>query len=180
MQTAADGVSSAQTHLNNAQASLKQTEAAITSCKKALRGLNWTKAGAGLSVFSKQATEAGDKLSKVDKAMTQYATLPIAALGATAVKSANSFESAFAGVRKTVNATEVEYAELSRGIEALSTKIPASADLLTELMEAAVQLGIRKDALMSFTRVMTDMGSATNLAGVEGARRWRSSPTSRP
>ena len=51
-------------------------------------------------------------------------TLPIVALGTYAVKAAIDYESAFAGVRKTVDATEEEFQEFSDGIIAMSKELP--------------------------------------------------------
>ena len=43
------------------------------------------------------------------RGMTRYLTTPIVALGTTAIKASIDYESAFASVRKTVDATEQEF-----------------------------------------------------------------------
>ena len=67
------------------------------------------KAGKSLDGFSK-------KTGKFGAAMTVGITAPITAIGTLAFNAAKDWESAFAGVRKTVDATEEEFAELEKGI----------------------------------------------------------------
>lgn len=90
--------------------------------------------------------------------------------GATgAVKAAIDYETAFTGVRKTVNATETEFAALSEGIRAMALEIPASAVAIASVSEAAGQLGIQNENILSFTRTMIDLGEATNLSAEQAA-----------
>ncbi|MBU5266302.1 phage tail tape measure protein [Virgibacillus proomii] len=86
-----------------------------------------------------------------------------------AVKQASDFESAFAGVRKTVDATEAEYASLSKEIRNMAKEIPASAGEIAKVAEIAGQLGIEKKHLMDFTRTMIDLGVSTNMSAEEAA-----------
>lgn len=168
LQNNADAVSRAQTNLSNAEGELKKTTASIESCEKALNGLNWTKAGEGLAVFSKKAQEAGDRLNKTGKTLTRYFTTSIAALGTMALKSSIDFESAFTGVLKTVDGTEQQLESIRQGIIDMSTTIPKSTTELSALAESAGQLGIETDKVLGFTKVMADLQETTNL-GDEGA-----------
>lgn len=111
----------------------------------------------------------GAKLSRIGSDLTKYVSIPTAALGGIAAKAAMDYESAFAGVRKTVDATEEEYKTLSKGIREMSKELPASANSIAEVTEAAGQLGIQKSNLLDFTRVMVDLGESTNLSATEGA-----------
>ncbi|MGI6508416.1 MAG: phage tail tape measure protein, partial [Saccharofermentanales bacterium] len=74
-----------------------------------------------------------------------------------------------AGVRKTVEATEEQYAALEEGIRSMAMEIPASAAEIAGIAEMAGQLGIQTDNIIGFTRVMADLGNATNLTGEEAA-----------
>ena len=47
------------------------------------------------------------------KTLSMYLTTPILTLGTAAVKASLDFESSFAGVRKTVEATEAEFTSLA-------------------------------------------------------------------
>lgn len=91
-----------------------------------------------------------------------------AVIGASA-NTAIGFESAFTGVRKTVDATEEEYAELRQEIRSMTKEIPATHEEIAAVAEAAGQLGISKTGLMGFTETMINLGEATNLASDEAA-----------
>ncbi len=51
----------------------------------------------------------------------------------------------------------------------MSKEIPASASAIAEVAEAAGQLGIEVPNILGFTRVMIDLGEATNLSSDEAA-----------
>lgn len=102
--------------------------------------------------------------------MTLGLTAPLLAVGTAATKSAIEFESAFTGVQKTVDATESEYAALSKGITEMSERMPQSASAIAGVMEAAGQLGVRGvQNLLDFTETMIMLGDATNLTSEEAA-----------
>ena len=92
---------------------------------------------------------------------------------ASAVKSVVSggieFESAFAGVRKTVNATDEEFDQFESGLRSMSTQMPITASELSAISEAAGQLGIKNENLLSFTETMANLGVATNMSSDEAA-----------
>jgi len=122
----------------------------------------------GLGGAEKATGAFAAKMGSIGSAMTKYVTLPIVSLGALSIKAAVDFETAFAGVRKTVNATEEEFAALEKGIRDMSKELPASAVEIAGVAEAAGQLGIATENILSFTRVMIDLGETTNMSA-EGA-----------
>jgi len=69
----------------------------------------------------------GGNFEDVGKRLTAGLTLPLAGLGGIALKSAIDFESAFAGVRKTVDATDEQLAVLRQGIRDMAKEMPASS-----------------------------------------------------
>lgn len=85
------------------------------------------------------------------------------------IASSVRFESAFAGVRKTVEATEPEFKKLSDEFRRMSTVIPISASELAKIGEAAGQLGIKTENIATFTRTMAALGVTTNLSSTEAA-----------
>ncbi len=93
----------------------------------------------------------------------------VAALGLGATKMAVDFESSFAGVRKTVDATEAQFAELSKGFRGMAKEIPVNVNELNRIGEAAGQLGIKQENILGFTRVMADLGVTTNMSSDEAA-----------
>jgi TP901 family phage tail tape measure protein len=80
------------------------------------------------------------------------------------VDPAIEFESAFAGVRKTVNATEQEFKKLEAGILQMSRDIPIAATELAKIQELAGQLGVSGvKNLTKFTETVAKIGVTTNL-----------------
>lgn len=79
------------------------------------------------------------------------------------------FESSFAGVRKTVVATEPQFAELASDLRELATLIPVNVNELNRIAEAAGQLGIERTAILGFTETVAKLGVTTNLAADEAA-----------
>ena len=74
------------------------------------------------------------------------------------------FESAFAGVRKTVEATEEEFAQLSKALIEMSKVIPVAASELAGIQEIAGQLGVRGvKNLTKFTETVAKIAVTTNL-----------------
>lgn len=96
------------------------------------------------------------------------ATVAAAGLGAV-VTTAISFESAFAGVRKTVDATDEELADLRNGFKELTREIPLSFEELAGIGEQAGALGIAKEDILEFTRVVALIGTTTNVSSQEAA-----------
>ncbi|MFR4350578.1 MAG: phage tail tape measure protein [Roseburia sp.] len=101
-------------------------------------------------------------------AATAAATAATAVI-ATSISAGQKFESAFAGVKKTTEATAAEYEDLRNGILAMSERLPASASQIAEVAEAAGQLGIKKENLLDFTQVMIDLGESTNMTSTDAA-----------
>jgi TP901 family phage tail tape measure protein len=123
---------------------------------------------ADLEDFAKKLDKTGDKLTKAGKKMSVFSAAYVGALG-LAVKSAIDFESAFTGVEKTVNATEEELNALKKGIRDMAKEIPTSTTEISKVAEAAGQLGIETDSILSFTRTMIDLGETTNISAEEAA-----------
>lgn len=114
--------------------------------------------------MGKKTQTVGREISRVGSTLSRNISLPLAALGAGAIKTAIDFESAFTGVRKTIDATEAQYRELERGIQAMAERIPASVEEISAVAEAAGQLGIKRGAILDFTKTMLDLGETTNLS----------------
>lgn len=125
--------------------------------------------GVSMQTLGGTLTKTGDKILGVGKALSLGVSLPLAGIGALAIKSAIDFESAFAGVRKTVDATESEFQELSDGIRQLAKEMPASASEIASVAEAAGQLGVSNPYILSFTESMVNLGVSTNMSANEAA-----------
>ena len=120
--------------------------------------------------FGSRATQAVDAVSSVLAAAGISAALKEIKEGFDECAQASmDFESAMTGVAKTTDLTDEELADMSDAIKAMSTEIPASTTEIAAVAEAAGQLGIQKDALLDFTRVMTMLGTATNMTAEDAA-----------
>lgn len=89
---------------------------------------------------------------------------------ASSLSKAIDFQSSFADVRKTVDATEKGYARLEKGIRGMSKVIPTGANELAELAGVAGQLGVKNRSIIKFTRTVADLGETTDLHGEDAAK----------
>jgi TP901 family phage tail tape measure protein len=122
-----------------------------------------------MASMEKKWARQGAKFQSIGRDMTTGLTLPLAAVSGLAIKAASDFESSFAGVRKTVDATEGQFAKLSAGLRKMATEIPVNVNELNKIAELGGQLGIQTDSILSFTRVIADMGVSTSLSTEEAA-----------
>lgn len=97
------------------------------------------------------------------------AATAIGAATAAAIHAGSEFETAFASVKKTVDATEEGYAKLKQDILDMAKVIPESAASIAEVMAIAGQLGIANENLVDFTETMINLGVSTNLSAEEAA-----------
>ena len=130
---------------------------------------NWTKAGNQLIKWGENLDKISSKLDNLGNKLTTRLTVPIVGTFATATKEAIEFESAFTGVTKTVDGTEEQLENLKQGIKDLAKEIPSSTTEIAAVAEAAGQLGIQTDNILSFSKAMIDLGNSTNLTSEEAA-----------
>jgi len=127
------------------------------------------KATRSFKELGKSLKKVGKQMRDVGKSMALKLTLPLTLLGGLAARSAIQFESAFTGVRKTVEATEPQFQKLKKSLEDLSLKIPLATTEIFGIAEAAGQLGIKQEDMLRFTKVMADLGATTNMSAEEAA-----------
>lgn len=111
---------------------------------------------------------ASKGLSATTKAIGAVST-GLATAAGFAIKAGIDFESAFTGVKKTVDATDEQLQQLKSSIREMSTEMPQTASEIAEVAEAAGQLGISVDNIEGFTKTMVQLGDATNLTSEEAA-----------
>ncbi|AHN24360.1 phage tail tape measure protein [Lysinibacillus varians] len=157
--------------VNQAQAEYNRLERQLGEVTEELRvqSSQWTQAGRQLQEVGNKMQAIGGNLSSLGKDLSMKVTAPIAALGAGAFKAAVDFESAFAGVRKTVNTSEEGFKKLEQGIRDMAKELPASASDIAAVAESAGQLGIAEDKILSFSRTIIDLGESTNLTREQAA-----------
>ena len=129
----------------------------------------WIKSGKKIENF-------GQKLSGMGTAMTVGVTAPLLAGSAAVTKAAVSWESDFAGVKKTNDEVvdsngkvTYSYADLESGLRDLAKQLPSSHSEIAKVAEAAGQLGIKTQNVKSFTKTMIDLGESTNMSAESAA-----------
>ena len=88
---------------------------------------------------------------------------------ADSARAAMEFEQAMAGVRRTVGGTEAELSHISAEFRAMATSIPITTTELGKIAEGAEQLGIAREDVLEFTRIMAMLGIATDLTADNAA-----------
>lgn len=130
------------------------------------------KAKAATSEFGREVAGVGSSSSKNVQAVGHASLLMAAGVGAAmglAVKAAMDWETAWAGVTKTVSGSKAQMADLEQGLRGLATTLPTSHKEIAAVAEAAGQLGIQRDAIVGFTKTMVALGVSTNLSADEAA-----------
>jgi TP901 family phage tail tape measure protein len=117
-----------------------------------------------------------DLVTRLGTAMTVGITVPLTGFAVASARAAISFESAFAGVAKTVDGVKDSLGRLTGAGEALRSQlrvmatreIPMTVEELSQIAEIGGQLGIALQGIESFTRTVAMLATATNL-GLEGS-----------
>lgn len=125
----------------------------------------------------KEAESVFSSLEKVAKttfnslaAMASVAGEQISTALIGSVHVGSEFESAFDGVKKSVNATGMEMEQLRDDLRTMAREeIPVTASELAAIAEAGGKLGIRNENIIGFTETMANMDVATNLNSEEAA-----------
>lgn len=125
-------------------------------------GKNLVKSGDHIQTFGKKVSDFGGTLTK-------GVTAPLIASAGFAVKAAIDYETAFAGVKKTVDGTPQQFDKLSASIREMAKEMPSSAVEIANVAEAAGQLGVPIGAIKDFSKTMINLGVSTNLSSEEAA-----------
>ena len=125
----------------------------------------------------KALAAANETTNQVVKAYQKMGTLKIAAIGGAisaiagvgtallfGIGAASKFEDSFAGIKKTVDASEAEFDRLAVSIRELSTEIPIATSQLNQIGELGGQLGIESSGLPVFIETIAKLGVATRLS----------------
>lgn len=167
--------------LIGAHTAMMDTAAKVSELQGRLQSLAtemnvFSRMGSAMTNFGNTLQSVGGKMTGLGNTMTVGVTAPIVAGVGAVVKSAMSWESAFAGVKKTndevvdSNGNVVySYADLESGLRGLTAQLPASHEEIAGVAEAAGQLGIKSQDVVSFTKTMIDMGESTNLSAEDAA-----------
>lgn len=128
----------------------------------------WDKSTTGTGKAMKAAQQYSQEMTTVGTGLAAFGGVVVGALG-LATKATMSWESAWTGVLKTVDGTPKQLAAVESGLRDLAKALPATHEEIAAVAEAAGQLGIKTDNVVSFTKTMIDMGESTNLSAEEAA-----------
>lgn len=159
-------VSKFQANATRAGAAAKGLARELDAASRASQNLD--KNAANGSKAAKTARDLEQSYSRVGTTMLGAGTAMAAGLG-VAVKAAMDWESAWAGVKKTVDGTPQQMAELEGELRGLAKTLPATHTEIAGVAEAAGQLGVSRENVASFTKTMIDLGESTNLTAEEAA-----------
>ena len=150
-------------NLDDVVSSFESLQGSFDTSQSKANGFSW-------NTFIRNCETAGQKIADVGTKMTLALTTPLVLLGKSMYGAATDYESAFAGVRKTTEATEEEYQALYDGMLQLSeTETSVGFVDLAGIMEMAGQLGVAEEELLGFTKTYADLQESTNIQGGEGA-----------
>ncbi|CAI3500944.1 phage tail tape measure protein [Enterococcus cecorum] len=168
----------AEAKLQGYRGQINQTAADIARLQVETQGFTgWlNKTGDNLIKNGERLKTFGNGLSSIGTSMTVGVTAPIMAGTIAVTKAAIDWESAFTGVKKTVNEmvdangnVTYSYAKLEGQLKNLATQLPATHQEIAQVAENAGQLGISTDHIVEFTKTMIDMGESTNLSADEAS-----------
>ena len=142
--------------------SMKDTLKSVSDKQADIDGFSW-------NTFLSNAEAAGEKMVGIGKKMTVAMTTPLVMLGKKLYGTATDYESAFAGVKKTTEATEEEYNQLYEGLLQIAETNPTGFVDAAGIMEMAGQLGVAKEELIRFTEAYIGLQESTNINGEGGA-----------
>ncbi len=154
-------VAEAETTYGKFAQKLPEVEAAQKKIDQVMSAEKMAKTGQSLKTV-------GGAIDDVTKPL-QIAAVGTVAMGIAAGKAAMDYETAFTGVRKTVDGTEEQLAALNKGLLNMSETTPVAAKDLANFAAVGGQLGVGIENIGKFTKVIADMNVATNLTGEEGA-----------
>lgn len=112
------------------------------------------------------AGKAGSNVARnLERTIVVGAAAAAGAIG-FAIKTAQSFESATAGVAKTVDG---DISTIVTGLEKMSTTAPIAYEELAAIAEAGGALGVAKGDLLAFTDTVAKLGITTDLTSESAA-----------
>lgn len=167
---------------NYAQRDLNELDAEIQRNNKYLDEARQSVDGCASSIdkFGQETQDAKEGADSMEDGI-QALSAVLAAAGVSAglnkitealkacVDASIEFETAMAGVRRTVGGTDEELDAMARGFKDMALEIPATTTELGKIAETAGQLGIQKDRVSEFTEVMAMLATTTDLTAETAA-----------
>lgn len=132
---------------------------------------DWDKS---LSKIDRNLRSMGNQFEQFGIRATAMVSLPLGAFFKNSLDRFREFETAFAGIKKTVEVPagideKSFFGALERQIRDLSKTMPQSAAQLSLIGEMAGQLGVKSQDLVPFIKTMAQLGDTTNLSSDQAA-----------
>ena len=125
--------------------------------------------GESAIVAGEKIQAVGDKISGFGRGWSTKVTAPIVATSGAVFKLASDWESDWIGVEKVIEGTDDQLANLKQGLRDMTKEMPQTHREIAEVAAAAGQLGIQTEHIEEFSKVMLDLGVATNMTSDEAA-----------
>lgn len=171
---------------NNAQIKINQLNGELKNNKKYLDEAKNSADGCATSIdeFGKETKQTADESKELGEKGKQGINAIASALAAAGIAktyqeiadalkacadASIDFESALAGVSKTTNLSGEKLKAMGGEIKSISLEIPITASEFAKIAEIGAQLGISNDKLIDFSKVMANLGVATNLTSEQAA-----------
>lgn len=151
--------------------SINSTETEINNIKNQLKDLpsSLELVNAALREGDKQFNLYGESIKTIGSSLTKYITVPLSGFAALGVKTFKDWETAFIGVKKTVEGTPEQLEAIAQGITDIALSTASSRESVAAVAEAAGQLNVPIDNIIGFTQAMIMLGDTTNLSADEAA-----------
>ncbi len=153
---------------------VNRASAELRRLSRDLKGLDDPSRGKGIAQLNREMSTFGRVSGNFRRDVVGIATGFVGAQAALGgfqaslkgtIGAAISFESSFAGIRKTVDATEEEFSRLAKANREMARTIPATADDINRVGELAGQLGVSGvNNIIKFERTIVDLANTTNLS----------------
>lgn len=163
-----NGIAELELKIKNLNQEIGKTETLMKNHSMLNFGQQCQQLGSSLQDSGVKIQNLGRGIETVGKTILTLAT-PFTLIAAGAAGAAIAYEDAFAGVRKTVDATETQFSELSDAIRNMSMEMPTSANEIAAVAETAGQLGVSIESIEGFTKTMVMLGDTTNVSCTDAA-----------
>ena len=141
--------------------------AKFTKAGRAAEQYGKTVAGAG-AAMSTWVDKHSRRLDAIGSSMLKLGAVGVAAFGLLG-KAAVDWQTAWAGVTKTVDGAPDQMNELQDALRGLAKELPSTHEEIAAVAEAAGQLGVERENVADFTRTMINLGETTNLSAGDAA-----------
>ncbi len=132
-------------------------------------GLDLSKFEKSMKGVRRRFGRLSGQLKMAGRDLTAAISAPLIGVGLLATKTAIDWETSFAKVQKTVKGTDVELAELAKGLRDMSLRLPVAAGGLASIAEEAGRLGISGRNILTFTETIVNLAETSTMVAEEAA-----------